>query len=132
MAVVDAEGRSELHYAALANDVAAVEESFATGDDPEAPDRQGFTPLHFAAQEGALEAACKLLDRGAAVDPQNAFGNTPLFVAVTNYRGDGSMIDLLRQRGADAFRANKSGQTPVGLARLIANYDVARLFADLP
>jgi hypothetical protein len=25
-----------------------------------------------------------------------------------------------------------SGQTPVGLARLIANYDIARFFADLP
>ncbi len=129
---MDAEGRSELHYAALANDAVAVQEKVAAGGDLEAPDRQGFAPLHFAAQEGALEVARVLLDSGVAVDPQNAFGNTPLFVAVTNYRGDGSMIDLLRERGADPLRANTSGQTPVGLARLIANYDVARFFDDLP
>ena len=42
------------------------------------------------------------------------------------------MITLLRERGADPRLANKSGQTPVGLARLIGNYDVARFFADLP
>ena len=121
-----------MHYAALADDVPALEARVAAGDDPKAPDRQGFTPLHFAAQEGALDAARELLDRGATVDPQNAFGNTPLFVAVSNYRGDGSMIELLRELGADPLRANTSGQTPVGLARLITNYDVARLFADLP
>ncbi|WP_263972339.1 hypothetical protein [Spongiactinospora rosea] len=41
------------------------------------------------------------------------------------------MIELLRRWGADPFKANSSGQTPLGLARLIANYDVARFFADL-
>jgi hypothetical protein len=42
------------------------------------------------------------------------------------------MIDLLRSRGADPLRANMTGQTPVGLARLIGNYDVAQYFQDLP
>jgi hypothetical protein len=42
------------------------------------------------------------------------------------------LIELLRQRGADPLRANDSGQTPLGLARMIANYDVGRFFADLP
>jgi len=40
-------------------------------------------------------------------------------------------IELLRERGADPQRENLSGQTPVGIARLIANYDVARFFTDL-
>ena len=61
----------------------------------------------------------------------NSFGNTPLFTAVFNYRGDASVIELLRDRGADPLRKNESGQTPVGLARLIANYDVGRFFTDL-
>jgi hypothetical protein len=53
-------------------------------------------------------------------------------VAVFNSRGDGDLIMLLRDRGADPFHANERGKTPVGLARLIANHDVARFFADLP
>jgi len=69
--------------------------------------------------------------RGAAVDSVNGYGNTPLGVAVFNYRGNGDFIMLLRSRGADPWRANKSGNTPIGLARMVANYDVAKIFADL-
>ena len=62
----------------------------AAGDDPNHGDREGFTPLHFAAQEGSLEAAQVLLDHGADVDRVNRFGNTPLSTAVLNSRGPGS------------------------------------------
>ncbi len=72
-----------------------------------------------------------LLDAGASVDVENTYGNTPLFVAVLNSRGRGDIIGLLRSRGADPLHVNASGQTPVGLARLIANYDVAQFFSDL-
>ena len=129
--VIDAGERTQLHYAALDDDVAAAESRLAAGDDPNASDREGFTPLHLAAQEGASNVARVLLDRGPDVDPVNSFGNTPLFTAVFNYRGDASVIELLRDRGADPLRKNESGQTPVGLARLIANYDVGRFFTDL-
>jgi ankyrin repeat protein len=130
--IVDAAGRTDLHYAALANDLPALEARLVAGDDPNAADGDGFTPLHFAAQERALEAARVLLEHGADVDPANTYGNTPLFAAVFNSRGDGSVIGLLRTRGADPARKNRSGQTPVGLARSIADYDVAQFFSDLP
>ena len=42
------------------------------------------------------------------------------------------MIEFLRQAGADPYAANDRGITPLGLARMIANYDVAKHFADLP
>jgi ankyrin repeat protein len=81
---------------------------------------QGFTHLHLAAQEGAVEAASPLLERGASVDRANVFGNTALFTAVYNRRGDGAVIELLRRDGADPRGANVIGRTPLGLARLIA------------
>lgn len=132
MTPMDAVGRTELHDAALANDPTAAEGRLAAGDDPNQADEEGFTPLHFAAQERAAEVARLLIDHGANVDEVNVYGNTPLFTAVFNSRGDGSVIELLRASGADPLRANLSGQTPVGLARLIDNYEVARFFADLP
>jgi uncharacterized protein len=129
---MDAAGRTELHYAALGNDLDGAEARLAAGDDPNQADEAGFTPLHFAAQEGAVAVARLLLRYGADVDPVNTHGNTPLFTAVFNSRGDGSVIELLRAAGADPHRKNLSGQSPIGLARLMGNYNVARFFADLP
>lgn len=121
-----------MHAAVMADDVSTLKELISRGEYPDATDRLGFTPLHLAAQQWSVHAAEALLDGGASVDPENEFGNTPLFVAVFNSNGRGELIELLRSHGADSFHVNRSGQTPVGLARLIANYDVAQWFADLP
>jgi ankyrin repeat protein len=116
----------------LENNVAEARRRLAAGDDPNLGDRQGFTPLHLAAQQWSIDVAKLLLDHGAAVDRSNMFGNTPLFVAVFNSKGRGDLIALLRQKGADPLKANETGQTPAGLARLIGNYDIAQFFVDLP
>jgi ankyrin repeat protein len=125
-------GRTDLHYAALADDADQVRALIARGEDPDVADLQGFTPLHFAAQERATRAATALLDGGANVDLVNRHGNTPLWVAVFNARDDGSVIRLLRDRGADPAKPNVAGRTPLQLARTIANYPVAENFQDLP
>jgi uncharacterized protein len=132
MTELDHGGRSPLHHAAAKNDRSEALARLVAGDDPNLGDHRGFTPLHFAAQEFATDVARILPDHGAQVDAVNVFGNTPLFTATFNSNGRGEMIALLRERGADLFRTNTSGQTPVGLARLIGNYDVAQFFADLP
>jgi ankyrin repeat protein len=85
----------------------------------------------WAAQQSNVEVAAALLEAGAAVDAVNKYGNTPLFVAVFNSQGRGDVIQLLRRHGADPRNVNGSGQTPVGLARLIANYDVKQFFEDV-
>src|SRR5687768_14827306 len=131
VAAVDREGRSPLHYAALNDDAQEARRLLGERADPNIADRAGFTPLHFAAQEGSVAVARLLLDNGADVDAVNVNGNTALFVAVFNSRGQGDLIALLRERGADPFAQNRSGQTPVGLARLISNYEVAKFFSDL-
>ena len=128
---MDPAGRSPLHYAAMNDEVSKVETLIAGGALPDAQDKQGFTALHLAAQQWSTAAATALLDAGASVDLVNSFGNTPLFVAVFNSNGRGELIELLRSRGADPLHANTSGQTPVGLARLIGNYDVAKYFEDV-
>lgn len=129
---VDAQGRTPLHYAALADDTAAIRALLSQGADPDVADQRGFTALHLAAQQGAISAAQALIAAGAQVDAVNRDGNTPLFTAVFNSRGRGDLIKLLRHHGADPWHPNGTGQTPIGLAHLIANYDVAQFFADLP
>jgi ankyrin repeat protein len=126
----DGAGRTLLHYAAMANDVARVHELIASSAEVDAADTKGFTPLHLAAQEHAVDAARALSGGGATVDARNEYGNTPLFVATANSRGLGEMIHLLLELGADPDALNNYGQTPRGLAELIGNYDVKQFYEE--
>jgi ankyrin repeat protein len=121
-----------LHYAAADADLEQVRQLLASGADPGASDDNGWTPLHFAAQSRAKDIAKLLLDVGAPIDPRDAHGNTPLSTAVFNSRGDGNLIKLLRERGADPHATNNYGVSPLKLARTIANYDIRQFFNDLP
>src|SRR5665213_2392979 len=131
---MDRYGRTALHYSAAENDVKNVEDLLGEGYDPNLHElRQGYTPLHLAAQQWSVEAAEALLNGGAEVDAVDVYGNTPLWTAVFNCKGkNGELIELLRRWGADPVHVNKSGSTPLEAARGIANYDIAQFFSDLP
>ncbi|MEU4292806.1 hypothetical protein AB0E63_31675 [Kribbella sp. NPDC026596] len=53
---MDREGRQELHYRAFERDIPGIRNRLAAGDDIGLADRQGFTALHFAAQQSQTEA----------------------------------------------------------------------------
>jgi uncharacterized protein len=127
---IDKFGRTDLHYAANDGDLAQVKRLIVLGSEVNYKDKNGWTPLHFAAQAMNPNIVSLLLSSGAEVNAQDNDGNTPLFRAVFSYRSDGSVIQILRQYGADPFSPNNSGQTPIGLARLISNYDIAKYFND--
>jgi len=93
----------------------------AAGADPNIADKEGLTPLHFAASMQAEQTAKVLLEQGALVTATDRHGNTPLWTAVANYRGKCDLIALLRAYGADPYHRNRAGRTPLKLARLIAN-----------
>ncbi len=122
-----------MHYAALDGDLSEVRRLLAAGADPGAADDTGWTPLHFAAQGQHATVAQALLVAGANVDARDSHGNTPLSKAVFKCDGvRGDLIALLRSHGADPHAENKHDVSPVSLARIIANYDVAQFFKDLP
>lgn len=123
---------SDLHEAALNDDAARVAELIDAGADLDLQTRDGLVPLHLAAQQYSVESARLLLDAGAAVDVRDVDGNSPLMNAAFESSGRGRMIELLREHGADPDLANRHGQTPRGLAKLLANYDVAQFFEDWP
>lgn len=131
MAETDSAGRTELHYASTKGDIEQARALLASGEDPGLADSTGWTPLHFAAQGCHADIAVLLLDAGASVDAEDEHGNTPLWRAVFDSKGDGSVINVLRARGADPRHVNRHDVTPVGLARTIGNYDVAQFFDDI-
>lgn len=122
--------RSPLHYAALEDDAEAIVRLLGTGASPDVADVQGFARLHLAAQEFAPAAAQALIAAGATVDAANVFGNTPLWVAVFNSKAE-AHSSISSAPTARTLHANATGQTPVSLARMIGNYDIAQYFQDI-
>ena len=98
------------------------------GADVNLADKQGWSALHFAAQNQSLEAIELLLAGGAPVDAIDSHGNTPLFRATFSSKGRGEVIKRLLSAGADKNKQNKHGSSPVQLARTIGIYNVAQFF----
>ena len=93
-----------------------------TGPNP--VDERGNTPLLWAAAAGSPESVDLLLAAGAAVNTQNAFGVSPLMLAITEPR----KVRTLVSHGADVNAKSKVGRTPLLLACMTAGAtDTVRL-----
>lgn len=101
--VRSSEGLTILHAAASRGDAESLVLALRKGGKVEAVDDYGNTPLHYAAR---AEAARVLLDAGAAVNPANRNGFTPLDMAVTSGAAH-EVQDLLRSRGGRTTEASK-------------------------
>ncbi|MEU3771544.1 ankyrin repeat domain-containing protein [Amycolatopsis keratiniphila] len=77
------------------------------------------SPLHFAVQEGKVDAARALLDASANIQAVYTPGATPLHLAVIRWRKspDGAMIKLLLAHGADKTATETNGHTPAEITK---------------
>ena len=88
-----ANGRRALNWAALYNHVPAIRALLAAGASVDSSNHTGFTPLHHAAEAGALEAAEALLKARANPKLLTLSGGTP--AAVARARGFDAVAQLL-------------------------------------
>lgn len=99
-----------LHAAVEGNHVNVVKFLLSVGADVLLTDsgvRQ--TPLHSSAFLGSLELVNLLLENGAALDPQDKSGMTPLMVAA--WQKHESVMHLLLERGANLGLRQQDGTT---------------------
>ncbi len=113
---------SPLLDAARQGDAAGVAAVLASGADPDAPQADGATALHWAAHHDELAMAASLVEAGATADAANEFGATPLWLASMN--GSPAMTALLLEAGADANAALPSGETVLMTAARTGNREV--------
>uniref|UniRef100_A0ABD2W6Z1 Ion transport domain-containing protein n=1 Tax=Trichogramma kaykai TaxID=54128 RepID=A0ABD2W6Z1_9HYME len=105
------------------------------GADPNAPDREGFTPLQRAIRRGfchvdALERffeVCDQLNRRVLVDARDGSGRTALHHALASMSRQRNVVELLLRRGADPNAADHRGWRPLHVAR---NSAIAWIFLD--
>src|SRR5262245_14601711 len=109
-----AERDLRLVEAARNRDVDSVRALLKQRADPNTPQADGATALHWAAQWDDDATAGMLLAAGANANAANAYGVTPLSLACTN--GSGRMVERLLQAGARADAALATGETPLMMA----------------
>lgn len=78
-------------------------------------DREGWTPLHYAASGPEPKLVALLVERGARVDSLSPNRTTPLMMAARY--GDERAVDVLLAAGADRKRRNDQGLDAAAFAR---------------
>lgn len=107
-------GRTLLHDAAQAGDVAGIRSLLAACGDPNAKSDDGAVPLHHAAASGSSEAMLLLLKAGTDVNVMDGSGLTPLQWAAMEKQTDG--VRFLIKAGARINAKNRYGATALHYA----------------
>lgn len=105
-------GETTLMLVALKGDLGWCQRLIERGA---AVQREGWSPLHYAATGPNPQVAALLLDRGAPVDAVSPNGSTPLMMAARY--GSEETVNLLLARGADATRRNERQLRAADFAR---------------
>lgn len=120
-------GNTALMMAAFKHNMPAVQALLAKGA---AVNRDGWTPLHYAAAGGDNEIVRLLLKHGAKIDalsPRASGAYTPLMMAARE--GHDSTALLLIDSGANPGLTNSEGLTPAQLAERAGKTQVAAAIA---
>jgi ankyrin repeat protein len=94
-------------------------------------DKNGRTPLHYAAFGNFPAVITLLLGKGASVNYNSKKNNIPLHdsACVPLYKNPTEAINILLAAGADKKAKNDDGLTPSGLATQKGRHDLAKLLA---
>jgi len=122
----NAHGETALMFAALKGQVDWTQRLIRLGAQVQ---REGWTPLHYAASGPEPRVVAFLLDAGALIDARSPPGSTPLMLAARF--GDERSVDVLLQRGADARLKNPAGWDAADFARMAGRDRLADRLARL-
>lgn len=98
------------------------------GADPNSPQVDGMTALHWAAYHEDAATSELLLAAGADPDASNRYGVTPLHLACES--GNAEVTALLLAAGADANLAARGGETPLMTAARSGGAEVVRALLE--
>ncbi|BET36035.1 MULTISPECIES: ankyrin repeat domain-containing protein [Wolbachia] len=105
---------NELFAAVRSGDANQVADLINKGDDVNARDNRGNTPLHLAVLADKLQVVEKLIEGGADVNAKNNHGATPLHWAALNQNVN--ILEKLIEKGANVNEKNKYDNVPLHYA----------------
>ncbi|MEM7349539.1 MAG: ankyrin repeat domain-containing protein [Acidobacteriota bacterium] len=123
----DGDARTPLIWASFYDCGSLLQWIIDRGGDVNHQDRNGQGALHFAAQKKLGDIAEILLRAGAETELRDVYGNTPLWTATFNARGDLSVVKLLATEGASFDNKNNAGKTVREMAEKFFPDELAKL-----
>jgi ankyrin repeat protein len=111
--------------AVKAVDKAAVRTLLAQRVDVNAPEPDGTTPLHWAANRDDAELVDLLTRAGANAKAANRYGVVPLWLAAMS--GNAASIEILLKAGADANTTSAEGETVLMTAARTGKIDAVNV-----
>ncbi|KAG8564760.1 hypothetical protein GDO81_016587 [Engystomops pustulosus] len=119
--LIDGEGYNSVHLAVLYQHLTIIAYLIAKGQNIDAPDMNGMTPLMLSAQKViGMEPTCFLLKLNPSLNVADKIHhNTALHWAVSS--GNINAVDLLLEAGSSLDIQNAKGETPLDLARQTRN-----------
>lgn len=117
-----------LDEAAAAGSHLIVQLLLDMGANPNSRDRDGWSAIHWAAEEGHLEVVRFLLEAGANVNAVSSYGTSALHCAANG--GYAATAKPLLSRRADALRANCHGWTALHHAAYMGHSQVAQCLLE--
>jgi hypothetical protein len=111
-AVIDADGRTPLHYAVMFCKFPGEIMTFLlnrTGANVNAIDSRGESSLTKAAWQGKEDAVAVLLRHGSNINHRDQWGNTALIIS--SLKGYVNITKLLLKSGAEMYYKNNHGKT---------------------
>jgi hypothetical protein len=91
-----------------------------------AANKDGYTPLHVASQNGHAEVAALLIQNKADVNAAQKYGHTPLHIASENDHARVAAL-LLRNSAIKVNASDKDKMTPLHVASLAGDVEIVRL-----
>lgn len=120
--------QNKLYEIVLSNNINKVKNALSNSNINEQDKENGFTALHYCAQNQYVSIAELLIKNGAKVNIKDVYGNTPLFKAVFFSKGNTKMIKLLLENGANPNIKNNSGISPKDLAEKMGYSNILKCF----
>ncbi len=115
--------------AAMRGDVASLRALIAKRADVNAPQGDGMTALHWAADRGDSAMTAELLRAKASVQARTRIGSyTPLLIAARN--GNTAVVRALLAARSDIKATSTSGATALHFAAAAGNADVVKALLD--
>jgi ankyrin repeat protein len=103
-----------IHTAVMGHSLPEVIQALSLGEKVDVLDREGRSPLFYAAKDGDLAIVGELIRRGARVNAQDTNLETPLHFAVREFRVD--VAKYLIENGANVNARDIHGNTPLSHA----------------